>query len=329
MKVVASDLSTGKMRLFSTESEDCRNVSVADAVAASCAIPFVFKPVEIDGNFYCDGGMVSNLPAWTLDEHLILDDESWVITSELLPPRIVGYSVGYGPVRPKGGSIFSKVATTALFGAADLNTRGVAHHVRIPLPTDVGVLDFDLPAKKAITDVLGSRLFATEIISTRFRELQFLKLVHLEAEKEIQKMVDQDNFRLRSALVRTINLSESDVAGYHLWACEGFENDADNFLKLSRKGTLIGSCLNGEPEGAYADLTKPEGKHRFYSVDKGPRLRLITPECRKWAMAFPLLGPKLVRISVAITFDCDVALGDNFNEVRLMLKKLSTRWLSN
>lgn len=35
-------------------------------VAASCAIPIVFEPVEIDGQRFVDGGVLHNLPAWAL-----------------------------------------------------------------------------------------------------------------------------------------------------------------------------------------------------------------------------------------------------------------------
>ena len=37
-----------------------------ECVAASCAIPIVFKPVKINGITYVDGGVLANLPAWAL-----------------------------------------------------------------------------------------------------------------------------------------------------------------------------------------------------------------------------------------------------------------------
>ena len=39
-----------------------RNVKVADAVAASCALPGIFPPREIEGRAYVDGAIVENLP---------------------------------------------------------------------------------------------------------------------------------------------------------------------------------------------------------------------------------------------------------------------------
>lgn len=41
---------------------------LADWVLASASIPVVFKPQLIDGDYYCDGGFVDNLPACYLPE---------------------------------------------------------------------------------------------------------------------------------------------------------------------------------------------------------------------------------------------------------------------
>jgi NTE family protein len=37
-------------------------------LAASCAIPFGFPPVEIDGRWYVDGGLRAGLPLWAAEE---------------------------------------------------------------------------------------------------------------------------------------------------------------------------------------------------------------------------------------------------------------------
>ena len=38
------------------------------SVIASCSIPFVFKPIELDGQMYVDGGVLNNLPIEPLKE---------------------------------------------------------------------------------------------------------------------------------------------------------------------------------------------------------------------------------------------------------------------
>ena len=60
-QVVATDLQSGKPRVFNKGP-------VIPAVLASCAIPGIFEPVEIEGRLYCDGGLVDPLPCRILKE---------------------------------------------------------------------------------------------------------------------------------------------------------------------------------------------------------------------------------------------------------------------
>ena len=48
---IATSLSTGEKQMFSQGS-------LALGIAASAAIPLLYQPVEIDGAFYCDGGVI-------------------------------------------------------------------------------------------------------------------------------------------------------------------------------------------------------------------------------------------------------------------------------
>ncbi len=54
--ITATEKSTGKIVIFSKES----GVSVSKAVTASCAIPGVYAPVEINGTLFQDGGVYSS-----------------------------------------------------------------------------------------------------------------------------------------------------------------------------------------------------------------------------------------------------------------------------
>ena len=55
--VVACDYATGRRVAFGRQGAP--PAELADAVAASCAIPGFYRPVEIDGRCYVDGGMYS------------------------------------------------------------------------------------------------------------------------------------------------------------------------------------------------------------------------------------------------------------------------------
>jgi len=68
---VATDLQVGKTVVFASRPLGtisgnahikAENISLVDAVQASCSIPFVFPPVEIGGRMLVDGGLLDNCP---------------------------------------------------------------------------------------------------------------------------------------------------------------------------------------------------------------------------------------------------------------------------
>ncbi len=63
LRIVAVDRGTGRRVVFGAPGAP--KASVADAVTASCSIPWVFAPVEIGGREYVDGGVwsITNLDA--------------------------------------------------------------------------------------------------------------------------------------------------------------------------------------------------------------------------------------------------------------------------
>jgi NTE family protein len=60
LAVVATNLANGHKRVFTSGR-------VSEAVRASCSIPQIFSPCEVDGELYIDGGIVEYLPVMALD----------------------------------------------------------------------------------------------------------------------------------------------------------------------------------------------------------------------------------------------------------------------
>jgi NTE family protein len=65
LAIVAADLTTGRKAVF-TEGP------LPLAIRASCSIPQLFSPVEIDGHLIADGGLVEYLPVETLRDELAI-----------------------------------------------------------------------------------------------------------------------------------------------------------------------------------------------------------------------------------------------------------------
>ncbi len=72
--VVATDLLTGEKYVF-------KSGNLALAVRASCSIPQIYLPVEINGRYYVDGGLSEYLPVETLEEQ----GDLFVIGAHLAP----------------------------------------------------------------------------------------------------------------------------------------------------------------------------------------------------------------------------------------------------
>jgi NTE family protein len=77
--VSATNVKTGKIRVFNT-----RNIS-SDVLLASACLPSIFQAVEIDGEFYWDGGYMGNPPMFPL---LYDTASSDIILIEINPIRI-------------------------------------------------------------------------------------------------------------------------------------------------------------------------------------------------------------------------------------------------
>jgi len=81
LRIIAANISTGKLVLFSAQLTP--GMAVADAVAASICLPIVFEPWLVAGDLHLDGGLVSNLPAWAFDSERARDRDAWTAAIEI------------------------------------------------------------------------------------------------------------------------------------------------------------------------------------------------------------------------------------------------------
>lgn len=133
LRIVATNVSKGTVELFSNSRTP--NVAVADAVAASMAIPFVFAPVRIAGCDYCDGGIVSNIPAWSLNDQMKISPRAVMILSDF--PSYVGGGEGVRPTpRHAPLAYFWNLLNSMLFGARhfEIQTDGHSYVASITTP---------------------------------------------------------------------------------------------------------------------------------------------------------------------------------------------------
>lgn len=82
VKVIATNLIAGKIKIF-------EKGSLIKPVLASCSVPLLFKPVEIENELYLDGGILMNFPA-----SIVKDQCDILIGVSLMPvQRIKGEEI--------------------------------------------------------------------------------------------------------------------------------------------------------------------------------------------------------------------------------------------
>jgi NTE family protein len=129
---------------------------VADAVRASMAIPFFYRPVKLTGvsgaiSTLVDGGVLSNFPIDTFDRP-DLKPPRWPTFGVTVLPRV---TEGIGAVMPalkplrffEQTALLESLLTTMLAGhdQTHLNHPWVSARAIAVESTNVGVLDFDIP----------------------------------------------------------------------------------------------------------------------------------------------------------------------------------------
>lgn len=296
LKIVAANVRTGQMALFDRISSP--HVPVADAVAASAAIPFIFEPVRIDGEEYCDGGLVSNLPAWSFDPEVLLDPDCLVITCELPETEIES-----DKKQLAGIQLFQRIARTAVFGAEQLNTRGLSNHLSLSLSPDLGLLEFDNTGRH-IEAVVDAEDVSSLRIEFYLLEQESVREIHTEVLKYVSKVTGSAD-GTRTAVVRKVQVLGDRLVAYRLWYQQGFEDSVDGDILLPPEGSLVGDCVS-KGSWAFAEKANTAEWSEFLAI---PHAKRLVPQDREWVVAIPLRtnivynGEQTKQISVALTID--------------------------
>lgn len=306
LKIVASNIKSRRMELFDHVSTP--DVKVADAVAASIAIPLLFKPVTIGGSQFCDGGLVSNLPAWTFDSERVLEDDCLTITCELQDDGIIADTSGSPAANMyRGVDLYERIARTAVFGASQLNTRGLLNHIRIPLTPGFGLLDFERTSRHvdAVQDafeVSRSRLLLHQY------EVASLEKISAETARLAEATWGAD-VSVRIGLLRPVSLSNLEPVAYRFWATKGFEQYADDRVILPVGDSLAGIAI-AENSARIWDLDDRTDQLEYERIITTTNTSKLLAKDRKWVAVLPVdqqamdnFTTSRQELTVAITVD--------------------------
>jgi NTE family protein len=250
LKVIVTDARAGRMLMFGPEDGE---VVVADAVAASAAIPFVFRSPLIEGAprdhypIYVDGGLVSNLPAWSLrTEKRALERQSGlngidVLAFTLRTPSELSTPPVHGRRPPPLPNIFRYLRTilwTGIYGSQQIVEDFVSDLMVIDLPSPLGTLAFGCAREEAAEAYACGLRDAKNALAERrlIRDAtqRALRQVLETAEQLIQKRREtagKDMPSLRINLIDPVLVGDRNVA-FRIVASDRMGEDSDDRLEL-------------------------------------------------------------------------------------------------
>jgi NTE family protein len=163
--IVACDYATGRRVPFGRAGSP--PADFPDAVAASCAIPGFYRPVEIDGRRYVDGGMYS---ASNLD---LLADERLDLVICLNPTSTLEASAARNPLDRVADAVRKGAGRRLGYEARKVRAKGTEVVLIQPVADDLALMGRNLMRRKGRHDVIemARRTVAEQLRAPAVREL--------------------------------------------------------------------------------------------------------------------------------------------------------------
>lgn len=319
LKIVAANITRQELTVFSADTTPC--VAVSDAICASIAIPGVFRPRNIDGDWYMDGGLVSNLPAWTFDDERSIDRDALTAAIEI--------SIGGAKKSSQSGWTIGSAVKTMIFGSGILNKRGVDRLTSERLLVDLGLLDFDIGRARAMEIVKKTETFCDDSLIARMIELPrsinntceaVASKCHSFIEAAFAAAASPGRqFTTRIAIAIPIGPRNRTV---RLEFSSGYGDLSDERICLPLERSLIGDAWR-QNETLYVSKSDADVWNRSLSAPQDRWLRKLIWRDLSWVLCVPMEIDE--RTKVVITLDSDLELdfdGDVQQELLNALESL-------
>lgn len=246
LKIVATDVDRGRLEIF--EAGVTPQVVVAEAAAASIAIPLLFRPAAIPSfrpGRFADGELVANLPVWTFAEEKLGYEREHPGDP---PVPIVGFDLGIAAatgedqIDVRGGVIAyaQALASAALQGSQATASRFLDDVSIVPVDATLGLLDFEA-SWEAYRD---AREAGRRSAARHFRFMLSVKPDRVRRElssirDSALRAIDEQRRRRGALAVRQLRVGlirPYGQASLRVVESLGMDADADDRLILDRRG---------------------------------------------------------------------------------------------
>ena len=317
LKVVVSDVSGRCVQLFDHTTPD---VPVAQAVAASAAIPLFFAPPKIDGEpdrVFADGGLVSNLPVWVFANERLRQERE---LQESIPTYAFSLTeedvaADGHPAKPVtvGGHV-TRVARTGIFGSQEVVARTLADVVRIALPSRLGTFEFGVNKDDAAAAFQDGLNAAADVLARQRLRRSYLEALLDQVQRfslgKLKASLGSNDVLLRVRLYEPVRDQAGKPEGFRTVAQSGCSNDPDAQLIIDNRNRGVPRAYE-EATPVYLDL-RP--------LARSPKDNFMTPaehalvrQGLQSLIALPILSAKGV-VERVLCIDAGAALESIAND---------------
>lgn len=320
LKIVATDVSERAVAVYPDDGSE--DMVVADAVAASIAIPFVFRPktLNIDSRDrrHVDGGALANFPVWSLQNRIGR-------YSEVVP--LLGFRLedkSGGGAADTFGDYVQQLLATVVAGSARIAKRGVDDFFEVSIPVSVGTFDFDMPEEKKVRTFqegfdAARGFFITPNASLLVTQEQMSPKLE-KLRREMLDRIGRPNAHLRINVIAQRPPGSTLHVRYH----SNMEFDSDDHLELDDQlgGGAGISFRTGETRFVdLADARSTYSRYRMTKVEQALIRRSLTS-----LLCVPVFDPRdrkqtdlaLKRKLGVLNFDSDDDLHLEFSDPELI-----------
>jgi NTE family protein len=241
LKIVATDLTRRELCIFSQSTTP--DVEVAHAVAASVAIPVVFKPVALqrDGEVgdYVDGGLVSNLPVWIFANEKLAVERAYFRKP---PIPLVAFTLRDATIRPARTDLLGflqDVGEVALSGSQSISNTFMQDLSVVRLPCSLEMLAFDASEARMLEAYDGGFTAAhnalrRQLIVKPKRVRDELARIHARIRPVLGAFLGK---RPRSRwILRASIIEPAGEDAFRVTYGHNMDNDADDRLPIDGRG---------------------------------------------------------------------------------------------
>ena len=275
--IIASNMSNGEMKVFESGPTRCRDephttcghATIGEAVAASIAIPFVFKPKLIEQGEhigeYVDGGLCSNFPFWIFEKQ-----RPWPAG---IQKPIIGFRVksnqNRGSVKaPNGKGAFGylgDLSTLAVNGrptSYDLSIRNI-HEINIEC--GFSSFQFDMTNEERKQLVIEGTNQVRSALSRKLALLPSSKVncLLVACRRMISKKIGVGHSELRANVMVKVSDREHMVI-----FSSNMESDTDDCLILPTNSGIASACYQSGDTVAISLESPSDGTQDSKSLNK-------------------------------------------------------------